>query len=107
MLAERGSKLAGYTCFGPVPMTESSFDLYWIAVHPDFQGKGLGRMLLAETEKRIRKAGGRRLYVETSLRAQYETTRTFYEKAGFRLESVLEDFYAQGDGKAIYSRKLG
>ncbi len=106
LLAERGGQLVGYTCFGPVPMTESSFDLYWIAVQPECQGKGVGRMLLSETQKRVRAAGGLRLYIETSLRAQYNGTRAFYEKNGFRLESLLEDFYAPGDGRATYSRKL-
>jgi len=106
LIAEARGRLAGYACFGPVPMTASSFDLYWIAVDPAVQGKGLGRTLLAEVETRVRSAGGTRIFVETSLRSQYETTRTFYEKNGYRLESILEDFYAPGDGKATYSKRL-
>jgi hypothetical protein len=44
--------------------------------------------------------------VDTSQRVQYASTRAFYESSGYRLETVLEDFYGQGEGKAIYCKKL-
>ena len=105
-MADHYGRLAGYACFGPIPCTASSYDLYWIAVHPDFQGRGLGRRLLVESERRIKAAGGSRIYVDTSQRVQYASTRTFYESCGYRLETVLKDFYAVGDGKAIYCKSL-
>jgi acetoin utilization deacetylase AcuC-like enzyme/GNAT superfamily N-acetyltransferase len=92
ILAEQYGRLAGYTCYGPIPATTSSYDLYWIAVHPDLRRRRLGRMLLRETEALIRKAGGTRIYVDTSMRVQYASTRAFYESCGYRLESVLDDF---------------
>jgi acetoin utilization deacetylase AcuC-like enzyme/GNAT superfamily N-acetyltransferase len=103
---ELNGQLAGYTCYGPVPMTASSFDLYWIAVAPDTQGKGFGRLLMLETERLIRQAGGTKIYADTSGREQYEGTRVFYERMGFGVATILEDFYAPGDGKVIYARKL-
>lgn len=106
IMAEHYGRLAGYACFGPIPCTASSFDLYWIAVHPDFQGRGLGRRLLTEAERRIKAVGGTRIYVDTSQRVQYASTRAFYEGRGYRLETVLKDFYAVGDGKAIYCKAL-
>ncbi len=106
MMAEQYGRLVGYTCYGPIACTRDSFDLYWIAVHPDFQRKGLGRRLINETEARIRKAGGNRIYVDTSQRDQYASTRTFYETCGYRLETVLKDFYAPDDGKVIYCKVL-
>ena len=106
IMADHYGRLAGYACFGPIPCTASSYDLYWIAVHPDFQGRGLGRRLLLETERRIKAAGGSRIYVDTSQRVQYASTRAFYESCGYRLETVLKDFYAVGDGKAIYCKSL-
>ncbi len=104
VMAEQYGRLVGYTCFGPIPCTKSSFDLYWIAVHPDFQRKGLGRRLVKETEKTIRKAGGTRIYVDTSQRDQYASTRAFYESCGYRLEAVFKDFYAPDDGKVVYCK---
>jgi len=106
LLAEHYGRLIGYACYGPIPCTAGSYDLYWIAVHPDFHRRGIGRCLIHETESRIRKAGGSRIYVDTSQRLQYASTRAFYESCGYRLESVLTDFYAPGDGKAIYSKSL-
>ena len=106
IMAEQYGRLAGYACFGPIPCTSSSYDLYWIAVHPDFQGRGLGRRLLQECERRIKVSGGTRIYVDTSQRVQYASTRSFYESCGYSLETILKDFYAEGDGKAIYCKAL-
>jgi acetoin utilization deacetylase AcuC-like enzyme/ribosomal protein S18 acetylase RimI-like enzyme len=105
-MADHYGRLAGYVCFGLIPGTASSYDLYWIAVHPDFQSRGLGRRLLVEAERRIKAAGGSRIYVDTSQRVQYASTRAFYESCGYRLETVLKDFYTVGDGKAIYCKSL-
>ena len=106
IMAEQYGRLAGYACYGPIPCTVSGYDIYWIAVHPDLQGKGLGRALLTETERLIASGGGTRIYVDTSQRVQYASTRAFYEGCGYHLESVLPDFYAPGDGKVIYCKSL-
>jgi len=102
VLAAAEERLAGYSCYGPIPCTLQSYDVYWIAVHRHFQGRGLGRRLLAESECRIAAVGGRRIYVETSSQDRYRPTRTFYEHCGYRPVATLEDFYAPGDAKMIY-----
>ena len=98
--------LAGYTCYGPIPATAASFDLYWIAVSPGAQRQGLGSALLRESESAIRRLGGRRVYIDTSGRAQYAPTRAFYESAGYRVAADLEDYYAPGDAKIIFCKAL-
>ncbi|RJP94675.1 MAG: GNAT family N-acetyltransferase [Desulfobacteraceae bacterium] len=103
---EKQGCLAGYACYGPIPCTVSSFDLYWIAVHPDFQRQGLGRMINDEIERLIQTAGGTRIYIETSQSSAYEPTRSFYKSLGYLPAAVLEDFYAPGDAKGIYCKKL-
>ncbi len=102
IFAERGGAAIGYACYGPIALTHGSYDLYWIAVDRAAQGGGLGRMLLEEAERRIRGEGGHRIYIETSTRPPYAPTRGFYERCAYHLEVVLKDFYAPGDGKAIY-----
>ena len=104
--AEAAGEVLGYTCFGPIACTRESFDLYWIGVHQRHRGAGLGRRLLARAEEQIRRLGGRRVYVETSSRAQYEPTRRFYLACGYSLEAQLADFYAPGDGKVIFLKVL-
>lgn len=106
LFAEQDGRLAGYSCYGQVPCSTVSWDLYWIAVHPSRQGGGLGRRLLRETERRVREAGGLALYAETAGKAQYAPTRAFYERSGYATASVLADFYAPGDAKYTYCLRL-
>ncbi|HEX5138304.1 MAG TPA: GNAT family N-acetyltransferase [Planctomycetota bacterium] len=99
--------LLGYACWGPIPCTSESHDLYWIAVRPERHGGGVGRGILAAAEDEIARAGGARIYVETSTRAAYDATRAFYERCGYARAATLDDFYAKGDGKAIYLKVVG
>lgn len=106
LLAEISGEVSAYTCFGSIPATESSYDLYWIAVHNNYRGSGIGSTILNQTELRIKAMGGNRVYIETSSTPLYQPTRQFYLKNTYRLETCLEDFYRQGDGKCIYVKVL-
>ena len=106
VFAEEAGRTLGYACFGPIACTKASFDLYWIAVHADARGKGLGTVLLEESERLIRAAGGGRVYIETSSKAIYRDTRRFYERNGYRAEATLKEFYSPGDNKVIYVKAL-
>lgn len=101
-----GLRTVGYTCFGPIPATAASYDLYWIAVETTRQRRGLGLRLLLETERDIAARGGTRIYVDTSSRSDYAPTRAFYLSAGYRQEVELRDFYGPGDGKVIFCKQL-
>lgn len=98
--------VAGYACWGPIPGTAASADLYWIVVHPAHQGHGIGAALLKAAEDWMASVGRTRVYVETSTRAQYDPTRRFYLACGYGLAAELADFYAPGDGKAIFLKVL-
>ncbi len=100
------SLLGGYACYGAIPCTAASFDLYWIAVDPRFQRQGVGRMLIDAVERQVAAKGGERIYIDTSGRGQYQPTRSFYERSGFRCEARLTDFYAPGDDRVIYVKSL-
>lgn len=106
VFADSGADTVGYACFGPIPCSLASWDLYWIAVMDAWRGRGLGRALLRRAEDAARAAGGRAVYVETSSRPQYDATRAFYQACGYALEHVFADFYAPGDGKAVYVKRL-
>jgi len=83
-----------------------SYDLYWIAVDPATQGRGLGRLLVDAAEQHVRGLGGRRMFIDTSSRPDYAATRSFYERCGYACEATLRDYYAPGDGKAIFAKDL-
>ena len=99
-------RVAGYTCYGKRSLTDSTFDLYWICSAPSAQRNGVGHALLQQTEREIRAMGGRLLIVETSSSPEYEPARRFYDSHGYRREAVIEDFYAEGDGLVLYSKRL-
>jgi ribosomal protein S18 acetylase RimI-like enzyme len=103
---EPGGKLLGFSCFDRIPLSEVSFDLYWIAVTGDRQGTGLARELMERTARFAKSKRGRWLFAETSSRAPYDRARAFYARAGFQEVARFDDFYAPGDAKVIFRLKL-
>ena len=102
----REGDLIGYACYGATPGTLGTYDLYWIAVHPEHQGEGGGSRLLDEVERRLNEREARLLVVETSARSDYESTRRFYERRGYGECARISDFYAWGDDRVIYAKTL-
>ena len=106
VFAELSGQVAGYACFGPIACTLGSFDLYWIAVDPRYQGHGIGRKLILESERQIREQNGRLVYIETSGRPQYSSTRIFYERCGYEVVAVMPEFYDVDDDKVVWAKAL-
>ncbi|MDB4877106.1 MAG: histone deacetylase superfamily protein [Gemmatimonadetes bacterium] len=102
----RDGQLVGYVCYGATPGTDRVYDLYWIAMHPEFQGEGGGTQLLDEVERRLRQREARLLVVETSSRMDYAPTRHFYELHGYEPAASLADYYAPGDSRVIYTKRF-
>lgn len=97
--------LAGYVVYGPTPCTLGTYDLYWIAVAPDRQHAGIGSLLLAEMERRLR-GRARLVLIETSGQPLYAPTRAFYERRGYHEVARVPDFYADGDDRVIFARRV-
>jgi ribosomal protein S18 acetylase RimI-like enzyme len=106
LLAELNSVIIGYICFGPTPLTEGTWDIYWIAVAPDKQGKGMGSVLMEAAEKSIREASGRLSIIETSSLPSYARTRRFHSSHDYETIARIPDFYAPGDDKLILQKRL-
>ena len=104
--AELGGEIIAYTCIGPTPLTLSTWHLYWICVHPHAQRRGAGTALQVYVEDYVRAAGGERVVVETSGRADYERARRFYEKGGYRIAGRIPDYYKSGDDCVFYFKVL-
>ncbi|MDD5590834.1 MAG: GNAT family N-acetyltransferase [Dehalococcoidales bacterium] len=100
------SMVAGYVCYGPAPMTEGTWDLYWVAVSAGRQGRGIGSALVALAENEVRSTGGRQVLIETSSKPGYEKTRRFYLGRGYQIAGCIPDFYAPGDDKLILRKLL-
>jgi len=106
LFADGPAGLDGYACYGPVPGTEGSFDLYWIAVHPRARGAGLGRALVRAAEHHMADQGARTVYIETSSRDDYAAARALYRAAGYAEAARLPGFYAPGDDRITYAKQI-
>lgn len=98
--------LVGYACFGATPATDGTYDLYWLAVDPAVQGRGIGRALVRDVERQLVARGGRLLVVETSSRAAYAATRQFYARSGYAEAARVRDFYAPADDRILLTTRL-
>jgi ribosomal protein S18 acetylase RimI-like enzyme len=105
-VAEADSVIAGYVCLGPAPMTEGTWDIYWIAVATGKQRQGIGSALITSAQDDIKRAQGRLVVVETSSQPEYEKTRRFYLSQGYQVACRIPDFYAPGDDKLILTKEL-
>lgn len=95
----------GYICYGPAPMTQGTFDLYWIVVDPNFQGQGFGSSLLDFLEKAVEKVDGRMILVETSSTPAYEKTQRYYLNKGFNEVARVPDYYHPGNDRITYWKR--
>lgn len=95
----------GYICYGPTPMTQGTFDLYWIAVDPDFQEQGVGSNLLDYLGKVVKELKGRMILADTSSIPHYEKTQNFYLRNGFQEVARVPDYYYPGNDRVTFCKK--
>ena len=100
------SEVLGYVCFGPTPLTESTFDVYWIAVDKSKHRGGVGKRLLKFSEEEVLRRGGKMLLIETSSQETYGGTIQFYERTGYELVGKIPEYYKPGDDKLIFAKRL-
>lgn len=106
-MAEENGKMIGFICFGFDSCTLTSYLLYWMAVHNDYRGKGVGGQLLNRFEEYVIAKGGKKIVLETAGRELYKPTRDFYEKNGYREEGIVPDYYSVGDARVTYVKDVG
>lgn len=104
LVAAAGGRLLGFICYGPIPISDKRWDLYWIAVEPGQARSGIGSQLLHDMETRL--GPGMRVYVDTSSTDGYTSARSFYERHGYHVAGVFPDFYRTGDDKIVYVKDL-
>jgi ribosomal protein S18 acetylase RimI-like enzyme len=107
VVEDAAGRVAGYLSYGPTPLTEGTYDLYWMAVASDAQGRGFGRELVGWLEKQVGGSGGRLILIETSSQPKYEQTRKFYLGLGYEEASRIPEFYKAGDSRITYVKYFG
>src|SRR5262249_53355604 len=96
----------GYVCYGPTPMTDGTFDLYWIATRAAFRGRGVGTRLILAMEAEVRARGGRLVRLETSLLGEYDAARSVYARLSYAEVGRIRDFYRIGDDLITLAKRL-
>jgi ribosomal protein S18 acetylase RimI-like enzyme len=96
--------VAGYMTWGPTPLAEGAYDLYWMAVAPSEQGRGRGKELVRWLEAEVGKRNGRVIIIETSSQPKYHGTRQFYIDLGYQEVARVPDYYRAGDDRVIYAK---
>jgi ribosomal protein S18 acetylase RimI-like enzyme len=102
-----GLGVLGYVCFGPTPLTEWTYDIYWIAVDKSKHRGGVGKRLLKFAEEEVTRREGHLLLIETSSQETYGGTIQFYERTGYELVGKIKDYYKADDDKLIFAKRLG
>jgi ribosomal protein S18 acetylase RimI-like enzyme len=64
----------------------------WDILHPDFQGRSFGSALLRYRIEQLQQFTEHRKIVVRTSQLAYK----FYEKSGFRLLEIVEDYWAEG-----------
>ena len=97
----------GVAYVAPERMTDGTWNLYLIAIHPDHQKQGRGAALLQYVEQMLTERGERVLLVETSGTDDFEYVRAFYRNNGYEEEARIRDFYTDGVDKIVFRKLLG
>lgn len=100
------NELVGVAYVAPERMTEGTWNLYLIAIHPKHQRQGRGAMLLRYVEQTLAERGERVLLVETSGTDDFEYVRAFYRNSGYEEEARIRDFYKDGVDKVVFRKLL-
>jgi ribosomal protein S18 acetylase RimI-like enzyme len=100
------SSIGGFLLLGPTPATAGTYDMYWIAVHPDFQGLGLAQALDEFAVEFVRERNGYLIIAETSSQPSYERTRGFYTKQGYQVMARIVDYYKPGDDLMVFGKRV-
>lgn len=106
LTADDGGGPVAVAYYVPERMTQGTWNLLLIAVHPDRQGQGQGAALLRHVEQALAASGERVLLVETSSLPSFERARGFYRRCGYGEEARIRDFYQAGEDKVIFRKAL-
>ena len=105
-LTDDDNGLVSVAYVAPERMTQGTWNLYLIAVHPDSQKQGRGTAILAHVERMLAKHGERLLLVETAGTEDFDYVRAFYRNNGYAKEATIHDFYADAVDKIVFCKKL-
>jgi ribosomal protein S18 acetylase RimI-like enzyme len=90
----------------PEPITQGTWNLLLVAVHPQRHGEGIGTALMRHVETLLEARNGRLLLIETSGSDSFARTRAFYRRIGYEEEARIREFYQAGEDMIVFRKAL-
>ena len=84
-VAENNGKIVGFAGFIQSWMDYSIYEIFWVNVHPDEQGKGIGKALVSKIITEIKKKKNAKLILLT---ADKNVNNDFYYKMNFEFKTL-------------------
>jgi ribosomal protein S18 acetylase RimI-like enzyme len=107
LTCESAGLVEGFCYSVPEKLTDGTWNMLALAVHPAFQGTGAGSALVRHLERELLARGQRVLIADTSGTPAFERTRRFYRKNDYIEEARIRDFWAAGNDKIVFWKRLG
>lgn len=113
VVAEEDGKIVGYAMcriergfpsFRLFGLMVKKGHLISIAVLPKYQRQGVGQALMKEIMKAMLRYEAKEICLE--VRVTNTTAISLYEKLGFQVARTLNNYYADGEGAYLMTRKL-
>lgn len=105
-LTDDDNGVVGLAYCEPERMTDGTWNLQLIGVHPTRQKEKRGKSILSHVELEVIGRGARILIVETAGIPEFDYVRKFYEKNGYAKEATIRDFYADKVDKVTYRKSF-
>jgi ribosomal protein S18 acetylase RimI-like enzyme len=106
LTCEMEGKAVGFCYAAPEELTDGTWNMLAIAVHPSSQGHGVGAAIVKQLEATLVDRGERVLIADMSGAQEFEQTRQFYRKNGYMEEARIRDFWAAGNDKIVFWKAL-
>lgn len=103
---EDEGKLIAMGCVFYEKMTDNTYVLHGLAVHPDHEQKGHGKRMLNHIEDFLREKGARLLLVETTSDFEFDLRKDLYQKLDYHIECHIKNYWKDGIDKVIFKKRL-
>ena len=107
LVDDQAGEIVSIAYLAPERMTHGTWNLFLIAVHPEYQRRGFGVRMLKEVISLLKERGERMLLVETSGTSEFDYVREFYKANGFNEEAKIREFYESGVDRIIEMLEQG
>jgi len=102
LVVEGNSQVLGYVI--ATERTDYLGHIISIAVHPGHRRKGLGELLMKSIIDLLARKGISTIRLE--VRRDNIVAQSLYEKFGFKLAYVIEDYYSDGEDALVFLKNL-